>query len=104
MKVTIYWVTNDWRIIRRIREKYRLPQYMTLNGITEAELAIGISAEWRELMDAADRPSPHIGGWSEREEEAADIVISAVTYLECIGCRDIEQLIKDKVAYNERME
>ena len=70
MKVTIYWVTNDWRIIRRIREKYRLPQYMTLNGITEAELAIGISAEWRELMDAADRPSPHIGGWSEREEEA----------------------------------
>lgn len=67
-------------------------------------LAIGISAEWRELMDAADRPSPHIGGWSEREEEAADIIISAVTYLECIGCRDIEQLIKDKVAYNEQRE
>lgn len=38
MKVTIYWVTNDWRLIRRIREKYRLPQYMTLNGITEAEI------------------------------------------------------------------
>lgn len=38
MKVTIYWATNDWRLIRRIREKYRLPQYMTLNGITEAEI------------------------------------------------------------------
>ena len=38
MKVTIYWVTNDWLLIRRIREKYRLPQYMTLNGITEAEI------------------------------------------------------------------
>ena len=38
MKVTIYWVTNDWRLIRRIREKYRLPQYMTLNGITEADV------------------------------------------------------------------
>lgn len=38
MKVTIYWVTNDWRLIRRIREKYRFPQYMTLNGLTEAEV------------------------------------------------------------------
>lgn len=38
MKVTIYWVTNDWNLIRRIREKYRLPQYMTLNGLTEAEV------------------------------------------------------------------
>lgn len=38
MRITIYWVTNDWRLIRRIREKYRLPQYMTLNGITEAEI------------------------------------------------------------------
>lgn len=38
MKVSIYWVTNDWTLIRRIREKYRLPQYMTLNGVTEAEV------------------------------------------------------------------
>ena len=38
MKATIYWVTNDWSLIRRIREKYRLPQYMTLNGLTEAEV------------------------------------------------------------------
>lgn len=38
MKVAIYWVTNDWNLIRRIREKYRLPQYMTLNGLTEAEV------------------------------------------------------------------
>ena len=38
MKVTIYWVTRDWNLIRRIRGKYGLPQYMTLNGITEAEV------------------------------------------------------------------
>ena len=38
MKAAIYWVTNDWSLIRRIREKYRLPQYMTLNGLTEAEV------------------------------------------------------------------
>ena len=29
---------RDWNLIHRIREKYRLPQYMTLNGLTEAEV------------------------------------------------------------------
>lgn len=38
MRITIYWVTRDWNLIHRIREKYRLPQYMTLNGLTEAEV------------------------------------------------------------------
>ncbi len=64
-------------------------------------LAIGISAEWRELMEATDHPSVHVKGWTEREEEAADVIIAAVTYLQSIGCNDIEQLIKDKIAFNE---
>ena len=38
MRITIYWLTRDWNLIHRIREKYRLPQYMTLNGLTEAEV------------------------------------------------------------------
>lgn len=38
MRITIYWVTRDWNLIHRIREKYRLPQYMTLNGLTKAEV------------------------------------------------------------------
>lgn len=38
MRITIYWVMRDWNLIHRIREKYRLPQYMTLNGLTEAEV------------------------------------------------------------------
>lgn len=38
MKVTIYWATNDWRLIRRIREKYRLPQEMNINYTTYAEV------------------------------------------------------------------
>lgn len=38
MKITIYWVTRDWNLIRRLREKYHLPQYMSLNGLTEAEV------------------------------------------------------------------
>ena len=39
MKVSIYWVTNDWDLIRRIREKYGLPQQMNINYITYAEVS-----------------------------------------------------------------
>ena len=52
-------------------------------------------------MEATDHPSVHVKGWTEREEEAADVIIAAVTYLQSIGCNDIEQLIKDKIAFNE---
>ena len=38
MKEAIYWVTNDWTLIRRIREKYRLPQQMNINYTTYAEV------------------------------------------------------------------
>ena len=38
MKVSIYWVTNDWDLIRRIREKYGLPQQMNINYTTYAEV------------------------------------------------------------------
>lgn len=38
MNVSIYWVTNDWSLIRRIREKYRLPQQMNINYTTYAEV------------------------------------------------------------------
>ena len=38
MRITIYWVTNDWRTIRAIRRKYRLPDYMTVNGLTTADV------------------------------------------------------------------
>nr|DAL35600.1 MAG TPA_asm: NTP-PPase-like protein [Caudoviricetes sp.] len=65
-------------------------------------LAIGISMEWRELFNASENPSEHIGDYSEREEEAADVIIAAMTYLQSIGCRNIEQLIKDKISFNEK--
>lgn len=38
MKIYIYWVTQDWKLIRKIREKYNLPQYMSVNGITVADV------------------------------------------------------------------
>lgn len=38
MKITIYWVTRDWELIRKLRDKYRIPQYTTVNELTEAEV------------------------------------------------------------------
>lgn len=63
-----------------------------------------ISAEWRELCNASEYRSNHIPKYSEQEEEAADIIIASLTYLQKIGCRDIEQLIKDKINFNAKRE
>ncbi len=38
MKITIYWVTRNWDTIRAIRKKFHLPDYMNVNGLTEAEV------------------------------------------------------------------
>lgn len=63
-------------------------------------VVLAISSEWRELAEAGKDRSNHIPSWSEREEEAADVIIATLTYLEKIGCNDIEQLLKDKVEFN----
>lgn len=63
-----------------------------------------ISAEWRELCNASEYRSLHIPKYSEQEEEAADIIIASLTYLQKIGCRDIEQLIRDKINFNVKTE
>lgn len=36
VKAEIYWVTNDWTLIRRIRRKFGLPQRMDVNWVTKA--------------------------------------------------------------------
>ena len=63
-----------------------------------------ISKEWRELCEATEYRRNHIPKYSECEEEAADIIIASLTYLQRIGCRDIEQLIKDKINFNAQRE
>lgn len=39
MKRTIYWVTRDKDVIRRIRERFNIPRHTTVNGETRAEIA-----------------------------------------------------------------
>lgn len=65
-------------------------------------LLYDISRHWRELLDASGFQSDNPGPWSEREEAAGDVIISAITYLRRIGCKDIEQLLKDSIERHAR--
>lgn len=38
MKTVIYWVVKDPTIILRIREKFNIPSYTTVNGETDCEI------------------------------------------------------------------
>lgn len=76
-----------------------------INKYTSARaILMAISAEWRELTQATKFRSGHIPQYSEQEEEAADVIISTLTYLKRIGCKNIEQLIKDKIEFNEKRD
>lgn len=38
MKVTVYWITNNRGIRDRIRHRFGIPHYTSVNGETEAEI------------------------------------------------------------------
>ena len=59
-----------------------------------------ISRQWRKLADATS----FLGNppWSEKEEAAAEVIIAALTYLQRIGCKDIEKCLKDTLERQSR--
>ena len=61
-----------------------------------------ISRSWRELCDATSFMSASPDGWNEKEEGAADVIIAALTYLQRIGCKDIEKLLRDALEQKRR--
>lgn len=65
-------------------------------------LLYDISRNWRTLLDATSFTSDNPGPWSEREEAASEVLISTVTYLQRIGCKNIEQLLKDTIERHAR--
>ena len=60
-----------------------------------------ISRHWRKLTEATSYVG-ETGEWSEREEEAAQVIISTLTYLQRIGCIDIEKLLKNTIEQMDR--
>lgn len=93
-----------------------------INEDTSARaMSIQISRSWRR-MDACHWKRPplhltrefvdrqHAGDpcptyeheFSEREELAADVIIDTALALQQIGCKNIEQVIKDRIAWRLR--
>lgn len=66
-------------------------------GSSARPLLYDISRNWRALLDASGFKSDNPGPWSEREELASEVIISALAYLRRIGCKDIEQLLRDSI-------
>jgi len=61
-----------------------------------------ISRMWRVLLDATSFPSGNLPEWSEKEEAAAEVLIATLTYLQRIGCKNIEQLLRDAIERHAR--
>lgn len=61
-----------------------------------------ISRRWRELCKATAFKSDNLPDWSEKEEGAAEVIIAALTYLQRIGCKDIEQLLRSTLEQHRR--
>lgn len=53
-----------------------------------------LSRNWRKLIDSTNESK---GSWSEKEEVAGEVIITAVTYLQRIGCANIEKLLIDTI-------
>lgn len=67
-------------------------------------LLYDISREWRSLLDASSFKSDNPGPWSDREDAAGDIMVSVLAYLQHIGCKNIEQLLKDTIERHARQK
>ena len=61
-----------------------------------------ISREWRTLCKATSSKSLSLQGWSEKEQGAADVIIATLTYLQRIGCKDIEKLLQESLEHKRR--
>lgn len=62
-------------------------------------LLYAISVHWRKLLESTDYISDNPGPWNEKEEELAEIIVSAIMCLKRFGRKNIciEQLLRDTV-------
>lgn len=61
-----------------------------------------ISRKWRALCKATAFKSDNLQDWSEKEEGAAEVIIATLTYLQRIGCKNIEQLLRAALEQHRR--
>lgn len=60
-----------------------------------------ISRNWRRSLEAT-RFQADGARWTEKEAVVGEIILSALAYLQRIGCKNIEQLLKDTIEQHAR--
>lgn len=66
-------------------------------------LSCDISRAWRNLDSiGSNYKSQLLQEWSEKEVAAAEVMITTLTYLQRIGCRNIESLLLDCISLQEK--
>lgn len=74
--------------------------WITTNS-SATPLMYDISRDWRMLLKAT---SFRCGAWTEREEAAADVIVSTLAYLNRLGCSNIEKLLTDSIERHARQD
>lgn len=83
--------------LAKLCEKMALEQGVITEQSSPQVLLYDISRCWRRLLDATNFQSLNLKGWSEKEDMTAELIVTAVTYLQRVGCDNIERLLKDKI-------
>ena len=69
---------------------------MTADTSEKAKI-LRISASWRRLFNANIFRDKELPKYSTKEVAAADIILDALEYLNSIGRKDIEELLRDRL-------
>ena len=85
------------RCLNIMRKRFKMNEHSSRKAFS-----IIIEAVWRKFDIASKYRSDNLPKYSEDEELAAEMIIYLVAYLKRFGCEDIEQLIKDKIEFDDR--
>lgn len=86
--------------LNRLAERYfkKAVTFGRITGTTSPTMLLyDVSRHWRSVLDSTTFQDTALPPWSEKESAVGDVIVSAVLYLQHIGCKDIEQLIKDAI-------
>ena len=80
------------RCLNIMKKRFKMNEHSSRKAFS-----IRIEAVWRKFDIASKYRSDNLP-----KELAAEMIIYLVAYLKRFGCEDIEQLIKDKIEFDDR--
>ena len=79
-----------------VKKRYLECRLMTCDTSEKAKI-LRISSSWRRLLTATGWRDKQLPRYTEKEVAAADIILDCIEYLNSIGRKDIETLLRDRL-------